>query len=163
MAKSRVFRASRVTRVWRGRHTSLESDAFRRIFPALLLIKIWNYSQSSGKVKKEITVQFKYMFLFWWCYNTLAVSMQANAINVKCWSMWLTLSAINMLRRWKVCSMAWKQMINQRFGVFLHRNSQVQYKHNATAKNPNNKTKGKMSSKIMQVLHIPLTMVPISA
>jgi len=50
-------------------------------------------------------------------------------------------------------------MINQRFGVFLHLYSQVQYKHNEIAKNPNNKTKGKMSSKIMQVLHIPLTMV----
>ncbi len=33
--------------------------------------------------------------------------MEARAMNDKCWMMWFIDSAINMLRRWNVCSIAW--------------------------------------------------------
>ena len=40
---------------------------------------------------------------------TLAVPMDAMAMKERCWMMWFMDSAISMLRRWKVCSMAWRK------------------------------------------------------
>ena len=66
----------------------------------------WQHQYCNEEVYMNFTIMYCGRM-----YITLAVSIQANAINVKCWIIWLTLSAISILRRWNVCSIACKKNI----------------------------------------------------